>query len=98
MINAISKHYDIQTRGYRSGVRTYPEDDKTADTTPTLNLRLAMTPMRSPMGRHPMNTLGSFSMPNFLRDEMSVSLSLTRVGIGTLANARGLRFGRILLK
>ena len=30
--------------------------------------------------------------------EISVPLSLTRVGIGTLANARGLRFVRILLK
>ena len=30
--------------------------------------------------------------------EMNVSTLFTRVGIGTLANARGLRFGKILLK
>ena len=30
--------------------------------------------------------------------EMSVSLSPTQVGIGTLTNAQGLHFGKILLK
>lgn len=45
------------------------------------------------------NTILHFRFENHLIIvEISVSLSLTRVEIGTLVNARGLRFVRILLK